>query len=170
MSGKYNGLARKSIIQTATFFWLIALILLIAGTSVLIAERFFMMGERRTEARAEPRGSRGVPRRDFQCCPPIVKKRSLTQRGSPELVNKIHATQPKTTSLWVWNRRLCQNILHFYHVCSFQAKFTFRLRLFNYFRIQKQFPILIHYSKHILFIYINDLSVKIMGITLHFVN
>ena len=31
----------------------------------------------------------GVPRRDFQCCPPIVKKRSATQHGSPSYSAKF---------------------------------------------------------------------------------
>ena len=39
--------------------------------------------KRRTEAGAEPLGPGGVPRRDFQSCPAIVKKSSATQQGSP---------------------------------------------------------------------------------------
>ena len=38
---------------------------------------------RLTPASAPPLGPGGVPTRDFQCCPPIVKKCSATQHGSP---------------------------------------------------------------------------------------
>ena len=37
----------------------------------------------------ELRGPGGVSRRDFQCCPPIVKKRSATQHGSPSYSAKF---------------------------------------------------------------------------------
>ena len=45
--------------------------------------------KRRTEAGAKPRGPRGVPRRDFQYCPAIVKKSSATQQGSPSYSAKF---------------------------------------------------------------------------------
>ena len=48
---------------------------------------------RLTPASAPPHGPGGVPRRDFQCCPPIVKKRSATQHGSPTYSAKRSATQ-----------------------------------------------------------------------------
>ena len=44
---------------------------------------------RRTEAGAEPLGPGGVPRRDFQSCPAIVKKSSATQQGSPSYSAKF---------------------------------------------------------------------------------
>ena len=58
------------------------------------AERWPESGaKRRTEAGTEPLGPGGVPCRDFQCCPHIVKKRSATQHGNPTCSAKRSATQ-----------------------------------------------------------------------------
>ena len=63
------------------------------------AERWPESGaKRRTEAGPEPLGPGGVPSRDFQCCPPIVKKRSATQHGSPTCLANRSATQHERPS------------------------------------------------------------------------
>ena len=123
-----------------------------------------------------------MPSRDFQCCPPIVKKRSATQHGSPTYSAKRSATQhgspsysAKSTLLSQKQRRYAydsdvyaKNYLHM-HACSLYHHFNNSTKLPTImFSVLSYFCILIHYCYYSLFNYINDFSVEIMGITLRF--
>ena len=55
---------------------------------------------RRTEAGAKPRGPRGVPRRDFQYCPAIVKKSSAISK-EVQAISKIHAISQKNVAIYI---------------------------------------------------------------------